>query len=870
MKGWWKELNNEPNNNPTDEMSESAQNAGKKVAKKAAKKAGKAVRKIAAKVLLKTLVLLAPYILLILLLIGIVIAGYYVMYEIRGSEQVFVYDKRAENTTKVDADKEYERTSQGTISGQTNDIQTYYKYMSEHSYWQITGDDNTKLEQTTDVRDYYGKEEQYYLNNNFIFALDETMHRKKFIYPEQFIKPVFYDPEKLELKDLTDEEGRLVTEGDVYDSDGEKTDKKEKSVEKYGLASVFKYKKDKRVLTVEGTMYKKDVWDDGCMCKKSVDTNEPFEYTMEGFPEDIWIMTKAVTFVGEFEFTYETQKNKTEELEDNSEPGQKNEAVKKIQVGIGKEYRTESYTVQLPDGTSETKTRKVFVKDHPLYGYRKGGIYESLPVVKETKPTDKGQKYLRDFLYNYKINLPFSVMGEFDLQARVGGDGVPMMLDPNIKAGSLVDSSTFQQCLQHLPLVQRWSTHFGIDPYLVLAKMAQESGCRTNIKDGPMQIVGNGSRTVSAVNASGQKETYTIHNESERRNMEKAVRWGVMYFKSLTDMMDGDPLKALQGYNFGEAGVLYIKKKHPDAWKNGTEWMKWREESRLHYGGQTSRSVSYDCAPELKKTTGSVYGDTCYVEHVLRYYAGKTMPTPSTPSNGEDGGIVEDVVDGITDIFNGIKDAIKDWVKDYSKETKYKNYEHLATVKEVDWGLRLAGSMQDYVVFSETKDGDLNFWEKGFSDSLSGDAISLNPDLAGFTPPLNTPNPRVTSPFGMRIHPIYGYPKMHKGIDLALTTGTPVCAIGDGVVIKAVGDQKYSKKGYGNVVRIKHDNGTESVYAHLDSTNVQLNQKVTRGQLIGLGGTSGGSTGPHLHFEILINGKHVDPKSVAVRPDAFK
>lgn len=882
-------MNNEQNNNPTEDIANSAKEAGKKVGgaiadkgkqavrkagKKFLKKAGKAVVKIGAKVLAKVLAVLAPYIGVALLILFVIIGAYYIIYEIRGSEQIYVYDKDSENDTKKDEEKRYNKTSEEGKSGKTKAIETYYKYMAENSYWQILGKDNEKLESPKDtgVRDYYDKEKQYYLNRNIIFALDETMHRKRFIYPEQFIKAVYYDPKKLELKSLTNKEGELVVEADVYDDKHEKTDKKYKSVSNYGLGSIFKYKKEKRTLTVEGTMYKKDVWDEETNSKKTVEVNEPFSYVMEGYPQDIHVITKAITYVGEFKFKYKKVKSQYGSLTDNSTPGSASTAVKKVVVGQAKKMKTVSYTEKILDPkTGEIKTtvkeKQVFDKNVPLYGYRKGGIYETLPEPTETIPTDKGDKYMRDFLYDYKINIPMSVMDEFNLEERTGMSGVPMDL-MGMESGSLTNTPTFQACLQYMPTVEKYASNFGVDPYLVIAKMAQESGCRVDISDGPMQIVGDGARTVTATNISGKSESYTVYNEGDRRNMDKAVKWGVMYFKYLIDKMDGDPLKALQSYNFGEGGVLYIKTHHPDAWNNGTEWMKWREESRLHFGGANSKSANYSCSPDLAKEGTSTYGDSCYVENVMRYYAGKTTPTGELGTTGKPEDKEPGALEGaIKKVFETVKKAFSALAKDYTKETKYTDFKHLVSSKEVDYALRLASSMEKVILFSETSDSDKLLWEEGFSESVEkGSAKFVEWDsklIKEFTPPLNIKSPIVTSRYGPR------WGSTHEGTDIAVPVGTPVYASADGQVVRAVN----GTTGWGIYVKVRHAKENYTLLGHLSALSVKEGEEVKKGQLLGYSGNTGNSTGPHLHFEFYLGGAdgsfRVDSYPIAVQPDLF-
>ena len=114
---------------------------------------------------------------------------------------------------------------------------------------------------------------------------------------------------------------------------------------------------------------------------------------------------------------------------------------------------------------------------------------------------------------------------------------------------------------------------------------------------------------------------------------------------------------------------------------------------------------------------------------------------------------------------------------------------------------------------------------------------------------------RMASGFGMRIDPVYGTPKMHKGLDFTAPQGTPIYATGDGTVSLAGA----SEGGYGNHVVINHGYGYETLYGHMVRIKVKRGQKVKRGEVIGWVGSTGKSTGPHCHYEVHINGSEVDP-----------
>ena len=113
---------------------------------------------------------------------------------------------------------------------------------------------------------------------------------------------------------------------------------------------------------------------------------------------------------------------------------------------------------------------------------------------------------------------------------------------------------------------------------------------------------------------------------------------------------------------------------------------------------------------------------------------------------------------------------------------------------------------------------------------------------------------RLTSRFGTRIHPVTGKKVFHKGIDIGASHGSPVYAYSSGTVIYAGWNN-----GYGNFVAINHGNGMVTRYGHLSKIHVKFGQKVATRQRIGSVGSSGVSTGPHLHFEVLINGVNKNP-----------
>lgn len=155
------------------------------------------------------------------------------------------------------------------------------------------------------------------------------------------------------------------------------------------------------------------------------------------------------------------------------------------------------------------------------------------------------------------------------------------------------------------------------------------------------------------------------------------------------------------------------------------------------------------------------------------------------------------------------------------------------------------------IYYYETKDGESGFFDPG-GESVRKTLMLTPVDGA-----------RLSSGYGMRRHPIRGYNRMHKGLDFAAPTGTPVMAAGDGVVEYA------GRKGsYGHYIRIRHPNQYHTVYAHLSryAGGVKRGARVEQGKIIGYVGSTGESTGPHLHYEVHHRGEHVNPAAVKSPP----
>ena len=147
---------------------------------------------------------------------------------------------------------------------------------------------------------------------------------------------------------------------------------------------------------------------------------------------------------------------------------------------------------------------------------------------------------------------------------------------------------------------------------------------------------------------------------------------------------------------------------------------------------------------------------------------------------------------------------------------------------------------------------------KSFDDvkNLALDKEKMLAAIPGIQPVANKDLKRMASGYDRRIHPIYKVRKMHWGMDFSAKTGTPIFATGDG---KISNDRKIGGSGYGKYIVIDHGYGYQTLYAHMSKVAVRKGQTVKRGDVIGYVGNTGRSAGPHLHYEVVKDGKKVNP-----------
>src|SRR5258707_3465048 len=174
----------------------------------------------------------------------------------------------------------------------------------------------------------------------------------------------------------------------------------------------------------------------------------------------------------------------------------------------------------------------------------------------------------------------------------------------------------------------------------------------------------------------------------------------------------------------------------------------------------------------------------------------------------------------------------------------------------------------DTIIKIEEQLTSLHSKAKSYNDFF-GDRLHLKKsdlpllvNLPSIAPVKNLPADKLVSGFGVRINPFHKGNYHHDGIDIALAKGTEVLSAGNGRV--SYFSNSNLEAGFGNYIEIDHGNGVLTRYSHLEKISVKWGQKIKKGQVIGLSGSSGGSVAPHLHYEVIKNGKNLDPLSFIV------
>jgi len=250
-------------------------------------------------------------------------------------------------------------------------------------------------------------------------------------------------------------------------------------------------------------------------------------------------------------------------------------------------------------------------------------------------------------------------------------------------------------------------------------------------------------------------------------------------------------------------------------------------------------------------------GDDYEAEEVVRELESKfdrgsgTIET-SLFQDGGDVGIPHQVLADLIQLYSFDVDFQRELRQGDTFEVMYVTLFDAETGEEIQYGdityamLTVNGTQLPLYRF-ETSDGDVDYYDR---DGQSVRRALMRTPIEGA---------RVSSGFGNRRHPVLGYNRMHTGTDFAAPRGTPIYAAGDGV-IESIGNNG----GYGKYIRVRHNSTYKTAYAHMSrfATGLRRGMRVTQGQIIGFVGSTGRSTGPHLHYEVVRDGDKINPLSL--------
>ena len=271
------------------------------------------------------------------------------------------------------------------------------------------------------------------------------------------------------------------------------------------------------------------------------------------------------------------------------------------------------------------------------------------------------------------------------------------------------------------------------------------------------------------------------------------------------------------------------------------------------HGAGLRLAVDDDMTLALFQDTAGDWRQRLSLRAVERYltYVGGTIDS-SLYKSGIDAGMTEEVFNTFVQVFGFTVDFQREVRKGDHFEALYETKRDMitgdarsrTTLRYIS--MTLSGDRIEYFNHQH-QDGDTGWYD--------GDGKSAARPL--MRTPVN--GARLSSSYGMRKHPILGYSKMHRGLDFAAPTGTPIMAAGSGVVEYA------GRNGnYGKYIRIRHSGTYKTAYAHLSriAKGIAPGTRVKQGQVIGKVGSTGRSTGPHLHYEILVNSRQVNPLTI--------
>ena len=1002
--------------------------AGAKAAGKAMAKAGSMIAKTAAKLVVQGIMALVTSIasigLPILIAIAAILLLFFAIYIIDTESRPVNQNVQSESATEMNK-QEFGDSPQGTVT-EVSDynlvVNAFYMNYALKSYHQFyegelkspgetfyvkpkverANGDTVEAKEQQELKDSKNLESNFLLNFQLLWQLDEYLHDRKFKYPESFIKPLYYEETKegdtvtFTLKDLTDENGNLVAQSNVYDDEGIRTEEKTEGVWDYGLSPIISYKtylKDARyefdvtgkAYTYSYTLPDYAILPDGQERTVTGTVGDSLtEAAIQKFakddeylpnPEFIHMIDQVLTFVGSFkpqisyEWSRDTQALETfKEYSDNKEytktydmtfekmvqaTDSQGKPLKAVMIGGKKvsEVSEGCYRVDMNDpnyrfvlhstcgggiiAQSDTNItfenimvkRKVTepvlvtVKDQITYHQYLSKIepsYMGDPQISDFK----GGSYLKDYMHFYETYVPETVLNDLDLSNRVAKDPEKLqeIVDSYNKIhengvvvsgeGNMVgdfSQGAYDNALRYLDLFKKYGEMYGVDPYLLLAKAAQESSGdhESNLTGGaavgltqiqyPGRADGYGVSQVTAYNhQTGQTDKRKVCKGNSNSPagclnayiLEENIQIGAMQLAQRLSVFDGHHMLALQSYNFGEGGMrqtvracgydpAVVMRDQYDL-----DWMKCRQ--LVHENPHTYID------PEWPKDT---YGDPVYLENVLKFYRNPETDNhlvytdskgtthrfdtskinleglgganfSSTGSSGVSigGGLLGKLSDflknQISKITDGLKELFTDVPEHFGLPDKVGSH-HESSLTPLDMKIMetMIFAMKEQVNMDQIGEVTDEMWRERYGSVFVSSSASsvVSGEFAGDADPYFQGGAR--TPLPMEMNPVftYAYRTMingnhNYGVGLNVSPSTKIYAIYDGTVLSV--EEVGGYRGY--VVKIQHKDGLTSEYGNLnkETVTVKSGDSISRGDVIGEVAAAKNPKNQLFHFEL--------------------
>lgn len=782
-------------------------------------------------------------------------------------------------------------------------VKAYYSVISGKTLWQLQ-DDGTLINATDTKakKDYFDREPYLFLTPNFLYALNETMYGNSLVYPEQFAKPVAYtyEDEVLSLQDLVKDKKVVVESVPIDLTTGkQKENKTVTAVSDYGFGSVAKYKQDTLTKSLEGTYIKQDVWDDTTLSVIQQDIEEDFVYVLS--TDEIDVLDTAVTVAGVVSFDYTVEKK----LSANVTEGQSDkisDAVTKVlyetkkitflrakdkngnivenvtQAWCDKNGYTPIYTATIKnkDGSVSTvsdvteewakKNGYTIVVppsiDVKLYKYRSAdsGVFSEscTPVENQTLYDEKvGLEYVQDYMINFESYFPI-------YKSRIYGHLEDISTVANVEAyqktaestnGTGTEKANFIESIKQKALEYQKTT--GISAAVIIAQACLESGALS----GGSELSNPPNNNYFGIKAfsdwKGKK--YTGWTTEVYNGVKVRVRADFRAYDAPGDCFE-DYCKLIWNQTYGTPGKYRYREAAGKSWKEAIE--------TIVKGGYCTDPNYVSKIEHIVNTY-----NLAELENDPNYQWDGTPPSFAKSDDGSGSGGVGDT-DGTlykytgnltkeeTDIFNNFlfrfvnQDKYTDNdLLNFAPNGAYRKYHKSVTSGEFNSMLLTVLTFTNHTLRSEEDIKTVSLWYDGFvgqkRDKNENARYIGEGDWWWVVPSSFT----ITSKFGPRSSPTAGASSDHKGIDIAATTGADIIATRAGKVIVS---QFSNSEGYW--IAIDHGDGFISMYMHNSELLVKVGDDVEQGQVIAKAGSTGVSTGPHLHFAITKDGEYVNPE----------